>query len=204
MSVETVEKSSRIEMTTVIRHPAVVGAVLWWVGLAIEYPNDLFPPGDGSVLYLVNGGIFLAAMTAWIVAIVRWRRERGAGAGRVALWGYSVWAIGFALLVLATIITHLTQTDENVLFPVGGPTVVLGGIVVTVAALRADVPSRGRWAMVTLGLGWVVFFLIPPVLFGDVDPTWWTESLLGGLWFVAGALTASRRPVRPVSPTIRR
>jgi hypothetical protein len=63
--------------SAIVRGPAQIGAVAWWVGLAIEYPYGLFPPGDGSVIYVIDQGIFVAALVAWLVALVRWQTRNG-------------------------------------------------------------------------------------------------------------------------------
>ena len=190
--------SGHIGVADLVRRPAVIGALLWWFGLAIEYPFGLFPPGDGSLLYFFNAGTFVAALVAWMVAVVRWRRGQASGPGRLAAWGFGIWVIGLGMIVIATV---FRVEAVGVLFPLGGVGIMLGGALVAVASLRADELALGqRLALIQLGLAWlVIYLLLNVVILGREDPTWWIEALLGLSWFVAG-MTVSDRRVRTPDP----
>jgi hypothetical protein len=158
----------------------------------------LFPPGDGSLLYFFNAGTFVAALVAWMVAVVRWRRGQASGPGRLAAWGFGIWVIGLGMIVIATV---FRVEAVGVLFPLGGVGIMLGGALVAVASLRADELALGqRLALIQLGLAWlVIYLLLNVVILGREDPTWWIEALLGLSWFVAG-MTVSDRRVRTPDP----
>lgn len=195
VSVKLEDRAGRMGLAGWTSRPAIVGSLLWWVGLAVEYPNDLFPPGDGSLLYRFNQVTFLAALVAWTVAIALWRRRRVAGPGRAAAWGFGIWAVGLGLVVIATV---LTAEPVGALFPIGGLAITLGGAVVAVAALRADdLPLSRRLALIQLGLAWLtIYFVLTVLILGREDPTWWIEALLGASWAVAGLLVPHRSSVR--------
>ncbi len=57
----------------------MLGAVLFFIGLLIEYRFGLFPPGSGT-LYVLNQVQFLVAMSGILVDVVGY--ENGAGRGR--------------------------------------------------------------------------------------------------------------------------
>lgn len=183
---------------TWLGHPATIGALLWWIGLATEYPLDLFPPGEGA-LYQLNQAIFLSGMIAWVVALVGWRRNRTAGSGRTARWGLALWAAGLGMLVIAGLIMNLiTGSDENPMFPIGALTMTIGGILVAVAvSVPKGLSGRVRGGFAQLGFSFLVLLMLaPPILLGRNEPTWWMEAGWGASWLVAGLLLP-RSATRP-------
>jgi hypothetical protein len=170
---------------------AAIATVLWWIGLAIEYRFDLFPPGEGhGAPYQLNQAIFMVSLILLAVAILIWRGSPAAGGGRWLRAALAVQAAGVAVIVGAGLIMNLiTRSDENPMFPLGALAIALGGVVVAVSAvMNREMSLALRLALTQFGLAFVVLLMIaPPVLLGRNEPTWLLEALWGLSWLVAAS-----------------
>jgi hypothetical protein len=175
----------------------IAGAILWIVGLAIEYPYELQPPAAGWLFY-VDQLVFAAAMLGWLAAIagLAWLRVAGRGKGRSTL---IAWGTGIALLVLGSLISLSIRAagsdakgvyDNNPLFPLGGLLQLLGSMAAGVVIARAGrLEGWRRWAVLAYAVYYVVGLFMPLVL--GYEPNFVTEAVWGAAWIVVGLATIS-------------
>ncbi len=163
------------------------GATLFFVGLLIEYHFGLFPPGNGT-LYVLNEVQFTVAMTCILVMLWQMRGMRAGGNGRFARITLTIFPIGWALLIGANLISLLTGNADNLLYPLGGLTSMLFGLLAGIAvALNRSWSGWGRFALLLQGVyNLLVMMILPLVLTGSIDPTLLTESLWMATWFLLG------------------
>ena len=165
----------------------MAGALLFFVGLLIEYRYDLFPPGSGS-LFVINQIMFYVAMSGILVMIWEMRRMRAGGDGRFARITLTLFPIGWAMLVLGGVISLIIGNFENPLFPLGGLMMMVFGLLAGIAVATGK--KWAGWSRFALLLEGVYFLLVmmilPPVLTGSNDPTLLTESLWMVTWFLLG------------------
>ncbi len=170
--------------------------LLWVVAILIEYRYGLKPPGHGT-LYAINQGMFFIAEVGYVIGIfgLMWARAAGNGwFGKIAL---GLFAFGWIVILVAQPLAWITRDNNLALFPIGGLSAALGGLLAGVAVIVA-----GRWK------GWqrftVLFYslyyllaLLLPLFIANQGPTLVTESLWGLAWLPIGsALVSQARAVR--------
>jgi len=96
--------------------------------------------------------------------------------------------MGWALLIGANLIGLLTGNADNLLYPLGGVTSMLFGLLSGIAvALNRNWLGWGRFALLLQGVyDLLVMMVLPLVLTGSIDPTLLTESLWMATWLLLG------------------
>lgn len=192
---------------------ALTGAgVLWAIAILIEYRFGLKPPNHG-VLYAIDQGMFFVAQLGYVAGIfgLIWARAAGDGwFGKVAV---GLFALGWIMLVIAAPLAWITRDNNLPLFPIGGLTAMLGGLLAGVAVVVArQWTGWGRYTVLFYALYYLLALLVPLFL-ANHGPTLVTESLWGLAWTPIGAALVSQargphpdssyRPVSGASPTLR-
>lgn len=163
------------------------GAVLFFIGLLIEYQYGLFPPGSG-MLFTINQIMFFVAMTGILVMLWGMRQSGAGGDGRLARVSLTLFPIGWAALIVGGIVSLFTGNTDNPLFPIGALTILMFGLLAGIAVAR-DRQWQGwtRFAPLLQGVYYLlVMMLLPPILTGSNEPTLLTESLWMVTWFLMG------------------
>lgn len=165
----------------------MVGALLFFVGLLIEYRYDLFPPGSGT-LYVINQIMFFVAMGCILLMLWGMRQMRAGGNGRFARITLTIFPIGWAALLLGGIVSLLTGNADNLFFPLGALTVMVFGLLAGIAvALGKNWQGWTRFMPLLQGVYYLlVMMILPPILTGSNEPTFLTESLWMLTWFLMG------------------
>ena len=168
----------------------MVGSILFFVGLLIEYRYGLFPPGSGT-LYVFNQIMFLVAMSGILVMLWSMRDVQAGGDGRLARVSLTLFPIGWAVLILGGIFSLITGSTENLLgllFPIGALTILLFGPLSGIAVARhKSWQGWTRFAPLLQGVYYLsVMMILPPILTGSNEPTFLTESLWMVTWFLMG------------------
>ena len=169
----------------------MLGAVLFFIGLLIEYRYELFPPGGGT-LYVLNQVHFIVAMSGILVMLWGMRAAKAGGSGRLASISLTLFPIGWAMLILGGIISLISGNADSILYPLGGLTILIFGLLAGIAVVKGQ-----KWQGWTryVPLLWGLYFLLvmmilPLILTGSPEPTLLTESLWMVTWFLMGlALT---------------
>jgi hypothetical protein len=118
------------------------GAVFFFVGLLVEYHYGLFPPGSGT-LYVINQIMFLVAMVCICGMLWQMRGMNVGGNGRFARITLTIFSIGWAMLIVATLVSLLTGNPDNLLFPLGGLSNLLFGLLAGIAVARNKIGRVG-------------------------------------------------------------
>jgi hypothetical protein len=178
----------------------MASAVLFFVGLLIEYRYDLFPPGGGT-LYLANQIMFFVAMTGLVMMLWGMRQSGAGGDGRLARLSLTLFPLGLAAIILGGIMGLFTQSQDSPLIPIGALIMVVFGLLSGIAVARA-----GRWQ------GWTRFapllqgvyyaILVASIALSGFDgPTQLTESLWMVTWFLTSlALYVNAAPAVAAEP----
>ena len=163
----------------------MVAAVVWILAISIEYPLQLQPPGIGFMFHL-NQTMFLIANTGFLIGIIGliWSRAAGDGwFGKIAL---GLFALGYAAIIIATMLGLFAGKHDSVLFPVGGITASLACLLSGIAVVSAK-HWKGwqRWSVLFYAIYyWVALFL--PLVIANQEPNQLTETIWGLCWFLIG------------------
>lgn len=180
------------------------GAILFFVALLIEYQYGLFPPGSGT-LYAINQIMFSVAMSCIWVMLWGMRAVKAGGDGRFARISLTVFPIGWGALVLASIISLITGNNDNPLYPLGGLTIMLFGLLAGIAvAIGKNWHGWIRFAPLLQGVYYLlVMMILPLILTGSIEPTLPTESLWMATWFLMSlALFVNERQTIRSAPVV--
>ena len=183
-------------MTRVAGLVGMGGAALFCAGLLTEYRYGLFPPGDGSPVYVLNQVQFLGAMSAIGAMLWEIRADRAGGDRRLARLCLTLFPLGWFALIAGGVVSLITGNADNLFYPLGGLTFMLFGLL---SAIFVAVAGKWRgWTRFALLLEAVYYLLVmmvlPLVLTGSAEPSLLTESLWMATWFVLGlALTRQER-----------
>jgi hypothetical protein len=176
------ENLNRIRATGI---SCIAGAIVWIFALFIEYGLGLQPPSSGALFYL-NQAMFLVAMTGFVLGIVglMWAQATGDGwLGRIAL---GLFALGWIVLIVATIVAPLTGNYDLPLFPIGGLVATVGGLLAGVAvAVGHRWSGWQRWSVLVYALYYLVALILPLVV-ANQEPTLITEAIWGLAWMLIG------------------
>jgi hypothetical protein len=174
----------------------IAASVLWIVAIFMQYGYGLKPPGSGT-LFSINQIMFSVAMAGWITGIcgLLWAGAAGdSWFGRSAL---GLFAVGWIVLLAAGILALVTGDAELPLFPIGGLTATVGGLLAGVAVVGAR--RWGGWQRYSVLFYALYYFLVLmlPLIIADREPTLVTEVLWGLAWLPIGmALVASQHVER--------
>jgi len=162
----------------------MVGAVIFFLGLLVEYRYGLFPPGSGT-LYKLNQLQFMAAMSCMLVMLLGLRAARAGGDGRFGRITLTLFPIAWATLIVGGVIGLFTGNTDNILTPLGGLTGLLFALLAGIAVAVAG-KWRGwtRYALLLQGVYSVLQVIVMTLINGSPDPTLLTESLWMATWFL--------------------
>ncbi len=162
----------------------MAGAVLFFVGLLVEYRYDLFPPGSGP-LYTLNQLQFFVAMTCILALLWAVRAEKVGGNGRFARIALTLFPIGWGLIILGGVLNLLTGSADNPLIPLGALTMVIFGLATGITVAAAD--KWTGWRRYVLLLQGVYYaLLVLHAVVTSQGPTLLTESVWMAIWFLVG------------------
>ncbi len=194
-----------MENRTLARVAGVVGmgsAVLWIISILMEYSLGLRPPGHGA-LFLTNqamvqvsqAGTTIAILGLWWAGAVRHRF------GRVAV---ALFALSYAILTVAGVISMLTGNQDLWLFPIGGLLSLVAAFMTGIAVAAGKHWSGWQRFMPLIHASYVFLFLYLPLFVGSHGPNSAAfEAIWGVSWFLMGlAVYTSRREthVAPLTP----
>jgi hypothetical protein len=161
------------------------GAILFFIGLLIEYNYGLFPPNQGT-LFVLNQVLFCVAMTGILFMLWGMRTVKAGGNSLFAIITLTIFPLSWAMLIAATLIGLVTGNSDNLLFPLGGLTSMLFGLLAGIAVLIGK-KWRGwaRFAPLLHGV-YNLMLVLPLFLTASTEPTLLTESLFMLTWFLMG------------------
>lgn len=181
----------------------LIGAgLLWAIAILIEYRFGLKPPNHG-VLYAIDQGMFFVAQLGYITGITGLMWARAAGDGRLGKVALGLFAFGWIILAIAALLAWITRDNNLPLFPIGGLTAMVGGLLSGVAVVLArQWTGWQRFTVLFYALYYLVALLLPLFLVSH-GPTLGAESLWGLAWTPIGAALVSAgsmtRAVIPVA-----
>ena len=110
------------------------------------------------------------------------------GISRFARITLTIFSIGWAMLIVATLVSLLTGNPDNLLFPLGGLSYLLFGLLAGIAVARnKNWPGWGRFALLLQGLYYLLVMMVLPLALTDsVEPTLLMESVWMAIWFLVG------------------
>jgi hypothetical protein len=110
------------------------------------------------------------------------------GISRFARITLTMFLIGWAMLIVATLVSLLTGNPDNLLFPLGGLSNLLFGLLSGIAVARnKNWPGWGRFTLLLQGLYYLLVMTILPLVLTDcVELTLLTESAWMAIWFLVG------------------
>ncbi len=168
------------------RNAAVMGmvsAVLWLVALTIEYAFQLRPPGNGSQLYYLDQLLFFIAMVGYVFLLLGLWQVKAAGTGLFGKISLGIFIAGLAALLIASIVSALTNNPDFFLFPIGGMLQMLGGLLTGIAVVTARRwDDWQRFAPLLQGLYYLA--LILSLVIFNQPPTQLSESIWQVTWFI--------------------
>ncbi|HFQ94842.1 MAG TPA: hypothetical protein ENK32_12575 [Anaerolineae bacterium] len=105
--------------------------------------------------------------------------------GRFARITLTIFPIGLMMIIAADLVSLLTGSADNLLYPLGGLTTMLFGLLAGIAVARnKNWSGWGRFALLLEGLYQLMMVL--PLILIDSEPTLLTESLWMATWFLLG------------------
>lgn len=179
----------------------MLGAVIFFLGLLVEYRYGLFPPGSGT-LYVLNQVQFMVAMSCMLVMLLGMRAARAGGDSRFARITLTLFPIAWATLIVGGLISLFTGNGDNILAPLGGLSGLLLALLAGIAvAVAGKWQGWTRYALLLQGLYSVLEVVIMTIINGAPDPTLLTESLWMATWFLTSlALYVNGRTEVAVTP----
>jgi hypothetical protein len=177
-----VKKKNRIRNTGLV---CMAAAILWIIAIVIEYRYDLQPPGRG-ILYNLNHLMFLVSLTGYLIGILGLIGGRAAGDGRFGRFTLGLFAFGYSILIVATIVSLPAGNNDNWLFPIGGLAASLGCLLSGIAIVIAKRwQGWQRWSVLIYAIYyWAALFL--PLVIANQEPNQITETIWGFAWLLLG------------------
>lgn len=188
---------------TLVGSIGVASGLLFLAMLVWEYTAGLQPDeADVTIAMALNQAGFTIALVGYVLLALGLLRSGATGrhrGGRIAVIGF---AAGFAVLVVANVLTFVGGGPESgFLYPVGGLLQTVGGLAVGIIVARTGV-WRGwqRWWPLIVAVYWLVAMFLP--LFADVEPNFTREALWACCFAVLGLAVLTNGGRRPLRSTI--
>ncbi len=180
----------------------IAGSLLWVAAILVEYGFGLKPPSSGTLYYL-NQAMFFVAEAGWVTGIfgLIWARAAGSGAfGKIAL---GIFAFGWITLVVAIPVGIIAGSQDIALYPLGGLTSMLGGLLAGAAVVAARRwQGWQRFSVLFYALYYFLVLMLPLFLTGQAGgPTMVTEVLWGLAWLPMGYALVTTAHSRALSPS---
>jgi len=170
-----------------IRISSIIGmasAGLWLIALFIEYRYGLEPPGNSSMIYLVDQIMFFIALAGYLIMLLGLWKSKAAGDGVFGKIALGLFITALVALIIAWL-AQLWKKDPNLfLYPVGGIFQLLGGLLTGIAVVttkRWD--GWQKYAPLLQSLYYLIVLFLPIVI-SNQSPTQLTESLWQITWFI--------------------
>lgn len=179
----------------------MAGAVLWMIGVIMQYSLGLFGPDSGAlwVVHELIAFVALAGMITGFLGLI-WGGAVESRFGKTAVYLY---AISWGLIIIAGLVGLLPQTADSpifILYPIGGMLSDVGALLTGIAVIMAK-----RWA------GWqrfmplvnflVIFFGVNlPMFAGANDGPGLIGELVMGVCWLGVALAVYTSQSRAVTP----
>ncbi|MFN2196085.1 MAG: hypothetical protein ACK2UW_08185 [Anaerolineales bacterium] len=173
----------------------MAAAILWIMAISIEYPLHLQPPGSGTI-YDLNQVMFLVAISGFVIGILGLMWSQAAGQGWFGKLALGLFALGWILIAIATLLSLFTGSNDSLLFPLGGLAASLGCLLSGIAIATANRwQGWQRWSVLIYAIYyWAALFL--PLVIANREPNQVTETIWGLAWLLVGLAlyTYNRRP----------
>ena len=174
-------------------------AILWIIAITMEYHYDLKPPGSGA-LYDLNQLMFITAIAGHLTGIFGLIWARAAGEGRFGRFTLGLFAFGYSILIVATIVSLPAGNNDNWLFPMGGLAASLGCLLAGISISTAKRwQGWQRWSVLIYAIYyWAALFL--PLVIANQEPNQITETIWGFAWLLIGfALYSNKHSLKVVT-----
>ncbi len=194
-----------MENRNMARAAGVIGmgsAVLWIISILMEYGLGLHPPGRGT-LYEVNQAMFQVSQAGTTVAILGlwWAAAVRSRFGKVAV---TLFALSYAILTVAGVISMMTGNQDLWLYPIGGLLSLVAAFMTGFAVAIGKSWSGWQRFMPLIHAAYVFLFLYLPLFVGGQPPNSALPEVFWGVsWFLMGlAVYTSYRATRvaPLTP----
>jgi len=165
----------------------MASAVLWLIALTIEYKFQLFPPGDGSALYIVNQVMFLTATAGYLFMLTGFWQSKAVGEGRFGKISLGIFITAISALLIGQILgtIGLISSDlSSYLLPIGGILQLFGGLLTGIAVITAKKWNGWqRFAPMLQGSYYLFLFILLAAF--NQEPTQLTEGIWQATWFIS-------------------
>ncbi len=165
----------------------IAGSLLWIVAILVEYTFGLKPPSSDTLFY-VDQTMFFVAEAGWVTGIFGLIWARAAGEGRFGKIALGLFAFGWITLLVAALVADFTGDQNNALFPLGGLSSALGGLLAGAAVVAARRwHGLRRYTVLFYALYYFLVLMLPLMLIGQAGgPSMATEVLWGLAWLPMG------------------
>ena len=172
----------------------IAASLLWIVAIFMQYGYGLKPPGSGT-LFSINQIMFSVATAGWITGIVGLLWARATGNGWFGKSALGLFAFGWIVLLVAGLLALVTGNHDLPLFPIGGLTSTVGGLLAGVAVVGAR--RWGGWQRFSVLFYALYYFLVLmlPLMIADREPDLVTEVLWGLAWIPIGIALVASQPI---------
>jgi hypothetical protein len=163
----------------------MAASILWLTALYVEYRFGLLPPGNGSVLFYADQGVFFIALSGYLIMLLGLWQSKAVGDGIFGKISLGMFIAGLISLLTAQVVQWFTKNPDFFLFPVGGIFQLLGGLLTGIAIVTAHRwTGWQRFALLLQGLYYLgVLFL--PIVISNQSPSELTEGLWQVTWFIS-------------------
>jgi hypothetical protein len=172
----------------------IAASLLWIVAIFMQYGYGLKPPGS-STLFSINQIMLSVATAGWITGIVGLLWARVAGDGWFGKSALGLFAFGWIVLLAAGLLALVTGDYDLPLFPIGGLTAMVGGLLAGMAVVGAR--RWGGWQRFSVLFYALYYFLVLmlPLMIADREPDLVTEVLWGLAWIPIGIALVASQPI---------
>jgi hypothetical protein len=135
------QPGSRVRLASAL---GLAGAALAFVGWALMLAN----PAEGTALWYAGNAVGELAMIGTTILVLGMFAARETGAGATGRSFLALWALGLVLVLVAGVQTLIATNQDTILFPIGGITAGLAGLVASIfiACNKRLRGSLRRWA----------------------------------------------------------
>ena len=164
---------------------AIAGGLLWSASIAVQQGFSYQKPSSGTGYYVVQV-LAMLAFAGFLMGVQGLDWSGAVGNGRFGRRSLRAFEAGLVVLILASISILVTGSEESPLFPLGGLTIAVAGVLTGIAVVRAEVLTGWqRFAPLLMILSYIFGMVIPIILSsdnGDVVP----EIVWGATWGILG------------------
>jgi len=190
-----------MQSTSLARNAGLVGmaaALLWCASTVIEHSFGLFPPGHGP-FFVANQLMFAVSQLGTTIGILGllWA---GAVRGRFGKIAVGLFALAYAILVVANVVALVTSNPNLFLYPIGGLLSLLAAILTGIAVAVEKRWSGWQRFMPLVHAAYVLLALYLPLFAGIGGPSLLTELGWGVSLFLLGLAVTTSEPMTVTAP----